>query len=61
MAENKDSQRGAETEVIELIANLIAAYSHHNELYNSLSSAEKKKVRNFTNLKNLKAQYDALQ
>lgn len=35
---NKDSQRGAETEVIELIANLIAAYSHHNELYNSLQT-----------------------
>lgn len=33
---NPDSQRGAETEVIELIANLIASYSHHYELYNSL-------------------------
>ena len=36
--ENKDSQRGAETEVIELIANLIAAHSHHYELYQSLQS-----------------------
>lgn len=33
---NLDSQRWAETEVIELIANLIASYSHHNELYNSI-------------------------
>jgi len=33
---NKDSQRWAATELIELIANLIASYSHHNELYNSL-------------------------
>lgn len=31
-----DSQRGAETEVIELIANLIASYSHHNEIAHSL-------------------------
>jgi len=35
---NKDSQRWAATELIELIANLIASYSHHNELYNSLQS-----------------------
>lgn len=35
---NKDTQRWAETELIELIANLIASYSHHNELYNSLQS-----------------------
>ena len=35
---NKDSQRWAETELIELIANLIAGYSHHSELYNSLQS-----------------------
>ena len=35
---NKDSQRWAVTELIELIANLIAGYSHHNELYNSLQS-----------------------
>ena len=35
---NKDSQRWAVTELIELIANLIASYSHHNELYNSLQS-----------------------
>lgn len=33
---NNDSQRGAETEVIELIANLIASYSHHNELSHSI-------------------------
>ena len=33
---NNDSQRGAETEVIELIANLIASYSHHNELAHSI-------------------------
>ena len=36
--ENKDSQRDAATEAIELIANLIAAHSHHYELYNSLQS-----------------------
>lgn len=36
--QNKDSQRWAETELIELIANLIASYSHHNELYNSIQS-----------------------
>lgn len=35
---NKDSQRWVATELIELIANLIAGYSHHNELYNSLQS-----------------------
>lgn len=35
---NKDSQRWEATEIIELIANLIASYSHHNELYNSLQS-----------------------
>lgn len=35
---NKDSQRWAVTELIELIANLIAGYSHHSELYNSLQS-----------------------
>lgn len=35
---NKDSQRWEATELIELIANLIASYSHHNELYNSLQS-----------------------
>ena len=35
---NKDSQRWWATEIIELIANLIASYSHHNELYNSLQS-----------------------
>ena len=35
---NKDSQRWAETELIELIANLIAGYSHHSELYNSIQS-----------------------
>lgn len=35
---NKDSQRWAATELIELIANLIASYSHHSELYNSLQS-----------------------
>lgn len=35
---NKDSQRWVVTELIELIANLIASYSHHNELYNSLQS-----------------------
>lgn len=35
---NKDSQRWAETELIELIANLIASYSHHSELYNSYQS-----------------------
>lgn len=33
---DNNSQRGAETEVIELIANLIASYSHHYELYNSI-------------------------
>ena len=33
---NKDTQRWEATELIELIANLIASYSHHNELYNSL-------------------------
>ena len=35
---NKDSQRWKATEIIELIANLIASYSHHNELYNSIQS-----------------------
>ena len=35
---NKDSQRWAATELIELIANLIASYSHHSELYNSIQS-----------------------
>ena len=35
---NKDTQRWEATELIELIANLIASYSHHNELYNSLQS-----------------------
>lgn len=35
---NKDSQRWWATEIIELIANLIASYSHHNELYNSIQS-----------------------
>ena len=35
---NKDSQRWEATEIIELIANLIASYSHHNELYNSIQS-----------------------
>lgn len=35
---NKDSQRWAATELIELIANLIASYSHHSELYNSIES-----------------------
>ena len=35
---NKDSQRWAATELIELIANLIASYSHHYELYNSIQS-----------------------
>ena len=35
---NKDSQRWWATEIIELIANLIASYSHHSELYNSLQS-----------------------
>ena len=35
---NKDSQRWAATELIELIANLIPSYSHHSELYNSLQS-----------------------
>lgn len=33
-----NSSRGAEIEIIELIANLIASYSHHNELYNSLQA-----------------------
>lgn len=35
---NKDSQRWNETEVIELIANLIASFSHHWEIYNSLET-----------------------
>lgn len=35
---NKDSQRWDATELIELIANQIASYSHHSELYNSLQS-----------------------
>lgn len=35
---NENSQRGAETEVLELIANLCAAHSHHYELYNSIQS-----------------------
>lgn len=35
---NKDSQRWSATEIIELIANQIASYSHHSELYNSLQS-----------------------
>ena len=35
---NKDSQRWEATELIELIANLIASYSHHSELYNSIQS-----------------------
>lgn len=35
---NPNSQRGAETEIIELIANLIASHSHHYELLNSLQS-----------------------
>lgn len=35
---NKDSQRWVVTELIELIANLIASYSHHNELCNSIQS-----------------------
>lgn len=35
---NRDSQRWWATEIIELIANLIASYSHHSELYNSLQS-----------------------
>lgn len=35
---NKDSQRGAETEVIELIANLCASHSHHYELLQSIQS-----------------------
>ena len=38
MSENKDSQRWVITELIELIANQIASYSHHNEIYNSLQS-----------------------
>lgn len=33
---NALSSRWSETELLELIANLIASYSHHNELYNSL-------------------------
>lgn len=36
--QNKDSQRWTETEVIELIGNLIASFSHHYELYNSLQT-----------------------
>ena len=36
--QNIDSQRWAETEVIELIANLIASTSHHYELYMSLQT-----------------------
>ncbi|MBO7692384.1 MAG: hypothetical protein J6T10_07085, partial [Methanobrevibacter sp.] len=36
--ENKDSQRGAVVELIEVIANQIASYSHHYELYNSLET-----------------------
>lgn len=35
---NKDSQRWVVTEIIELIANLIASYSHHSELCNSIQS-----------------------
>lgn len=35
---NPNSQRGAETEVIELIANLCASHSHHYELLQSLQS-----------------------
>lgn len=35
---NKDSQRWVVTELIELIANQIASYSHHSEIYNSLQS-----------------------
>lgn len=35
---NPDTSRGAETEALELIANLCAAKSHHNELYNSIQS-----------------------
>lgn len=38
MTANKNSSRWKATELIELIANLIASYSHHNELYNSLWS-----------------------
>lgn len=36
--ENKDSQRGAVVELIEVIANQIASYSHHYELYNSIET-----------------------
>ena len=36
MKENKDSQRWAVTELLEVIANLIASYSHHYELYNNI-------------------------
>ena len=36
--QNKETSRGAETEVLELIANLIASHSHHYELLNSLQS-----------------------
>lgn len=38
MSENKDSQRWTITELLELIANQIASYSHHSEIYNSLQS-----------------------
>lgn len=36
--ENANSQRGVETEIIEVIANLIASFSHHYELYNSIET-----------------------
>ena len=36
--QNPDTSRGAETEVLELIANLIAAKSHHYELYQSIQA-----------------------
>lgn len=36
--ENKDSQRWVVVELIEVIANQIASYSHHYEIYNSLQS-----------------------
>lgn len=35
---NPDTSRGAETEALELIANLIAARSHHYEIYQSIQS-----------------------
>lgn len=38
MTENKDSQRWAAVELLELIANLIASVSHHYEIYMSLQS-----------------------